>query len=262
VRVFREEQLSPFAIADGLTIWGAAFCGPTRERGFLDAGFSVDRGGVNLALFHGTERSGMPFEVAGKAAHGPFDARQIERSGLSHALVGHLHRPRDEAWFTYPGNPDPLTFGEDGQRGAVIVDVLGDGSIRRERRPVGVSRVHDLALDVSGATSLQDIRDRAAAVLAGKDGVARLTVHGELLPELSLDVRALAEVAHGLEQIVIRTGALSTAYDLAALALEPTVRGRFVRDVTAAADLDTAQRRRVLVTGLRALDGRSDLEVP
>jgi hypothetical protein len=35
-----------------------------------------------------------------------------------------------------------------------------------------------------------------------------------------------------------------------------------VRDVVDAPGLGDAERRRVLVTGLRALDGRDDLEVP
>lgn len=52
-----------------------------------------------------------------------------------------------------------------------------------------------------------------------------------------------------------RLGAVHVDYDIAALAKERTVRGRFVRDVLAAGDLDDERRRRVLLTGLRALDG-------
>ena len=49
--------------------------------------------------------------------------------------------------------------------------------------------------------------------------------------------------------------------DLEALAEDPTVRGQFVRTVTGDPTLDDDVRRRVIVTGLRALDGRSDLGV-
>ena len=43
---------------------------------------------------------------------------------------------------------------------------------------------------------------------------------------------------------------------------EQTIRGQFVRDVLSSDELDQDKRRRVLVTGLRALDGRGDdLEV-
>ena len=40
---------------------------------------------------------------------------------------------------------------------------------------------------------------------------------------------------------------------------EPTVRGQFVRDVLDS-DLADDEKRRVVVTGLRALDGRTDLD--
>jgi hypothetical protein len=68
-------------------------------------------------------------------------------------------------------------------------------------------------------------------------------------------------VAPQLDALVTRLGALGVAYDYDRLAEEQTVRGQFVRDVRSAADIDDEQRHRVLVTGLRALDGRVDLAV-
>jgi hypothetical protein len=92
----------------------------------------------------------------------------------------------------------------------------------------------------------------------------RLTVVGELATEIDLVPADLADAARaaasGLDAVVVRTGVLRCGYDLEAVAREPTVRGRFVRDVQAAG-LDPDRARRVLVTGLRALDGRDDLEV-
>jgi hypothetical protein len=49
-------------------------------------------------------------------------------------------------------------------------------------------------------------------------------------------------------------------YDLARIAQEPTVRGQFVRDVQAGG-LAPEECERVIVTGLRGLDGRCDLEI-
>ena len=115
VHLFEEERLTPVTLADGLTLWGAAHHSPANARGFLD-GFRVDRGGVNLALFHGSEQGGFAFQDPDKVPHAPFRAEQIRAAGLHHALVGHFHKPRDAADHTYPGNPEPL-------------------SLRRDRRP-------------------------------------------------------------------------------------------------------------------------------
>ena len=63
------------------------------------------------------------------------------------------------------------------------------------------------------------------------------------------------------ELVSYRFVSLRSAYAIEQIAQEQTVRGQFVRDVLAAGGLPEDQRRRVLITGLRAFDGRPDLEV-
>lgn len=259
VHIFHETRLEPATLAEGLTLWGAAHRAPANTDGFLEQ-FRVDRGGIHLALFHGSEQGWFTEQEQGKAPHAPFRPEQIELAGLHHALLGHFHRPRDAERYTYPGNPDPLTFGEDGPRGAVVVTVGPNGEIARTRYRVAMTDCHDLRLDISGCASRQDVRDRLAALIDGLHGVARVTLEGELDPRVDLGGSDLANVPSGLEALSIRTGIVQVAYDFAAIAAEPTIRGQFVRDLQAA-DLPAEERRRVLAVGLRALDGRDDLEV-
>lgn len=260
VHVFRSDRLEPVTLAEGLTLWGAAHCAPAHTEGFLDH-FQVDRGGVHLALFHGSEQGGLAEQESGKALHAPFQAEQIEQDGLHHAFLGHYHHPRDAARYTYPGNPAPLTFGERGERGAVVATVAADGRVHRQRQRVAASEAHDLELDLTGCASQQEVRERLAAALQGLSGVARVTLRGELDAAVDLRARDLAEAAPWLDAVAVQVGEVRAGYDLEAIAREPTVRGQFVRDVLAAADLAEDERRRVLATGLRALDGRDDLEV-
>ncbi|MDO8751541.1 MAG: metallophosphoesterase [Dehalococcoidia bacterium] len=259
VHIFYDSRLQPFKLEDGLTLWGAAHLAPASTPGFLD-GFKVDRGGVHLALFHGSERGGFSEQGEGKAPHAPFDAEQVEAAGIHHAFLGHYHRPRDYERLTYPGNPDPLSFGEDGLRGAVVATVAGDGSIQRERVRVAVTEVHDITVDVTGCGSQQDVRSRVHEAIGPLRGVARVTLSGELVPEIDLRSRDMLSLATSLESLTVEIGDLYVAYDLETIKDEATVRGEFVRQVTAA-DLPEDEKRRVLVTGLRALDGREDLEV-
>ena len=264
VHLFTEARLTPLELADGLTLWGAAHRAPANTDGFLDRGFTVNRDGVHVALFHGSERASFAFQETGKQPHAPFDAAQIPAAGLDHAFLGHYHRPSEAEHHTYPGNPDPLTFGEGGVRGAVIADIGADGSVTRAWRVVAVTETHDITVDVTGCASLQEIRERARAGLDGLGGVARLTVSGDLAPDVDLHARTDLTPARlgleGLDALQVRIGRLTTAYDVDTIAREETVRGQFVRDVLDA-DLDEDARRRVLTTGLRALAGRDDLEV-
>lgn len=260
VHLFRSRRLEPVSISEGFTLWGAAHHTPAGTPDFL-TGFHVDRGGIHLALFHGSEQGAFAAEGPDKMPHAPFRAAEIEKSGLHFAMLGHYHSPRDEARFTYPGNPEPLTFGESGNRGAVIVTMAGDGSVTLDRRRVAVTDVADLDVDVTGCISKQEIRARVADVLVNRRGYARVQLSGELGADIDVQALDFDDLTVGLDASpLVRFGAYSVAYNLAEISHEPTVRGQFIQDVQASG-LPVDERQRIIITGLRALDGRTDLKV-
>lgn len=261
VHLFTQPSLQPVSLAEGFTLWGAAHTSPAAADGFLDD-FQVRGEGVHLGLFHGSEQGELVFEGSGKRPHAPFRASQIAAAGLCHALVGHFHTPRDAPDHTYPGNPQPLAFGETGERGAVLVTVTPAGTVTRQRHRVAVSEVHDIEVNLDGVRHSGEIFERTAAALAGRRGMARVTLAGEVGQRVDVSLAGLAEAAPEGLTVVPRLGTITVGYDLEALAAEKTVRGRFVQSVRDDPELSPDQRRRILITGLRALDGRRDeLEV-
>jgi DNA repair exonuclease SbcCD nuclease subunit len=259
VHVFSENRLKGFELQPGLIIWGAAHCAPANTDDFL-SDFHADSTGINLGLFHASEISGLGFQGEGKQPHAPFTSDEIPATGLAHALLGHYHTPIDEKYYTYPGNPEPLTFAETGDRGAVLLEIGDGGSITHERIRVSQTILQQIEVDVSEAGSSQDVLDRVKNVLAGKTGIAQVIVKGEVSPSVSLNPSELQNLAPTLDWAQFRLDGVRPAYDLKTISAEHTVRGQFVRDVQGAT-LDEGERRRVLITGLRALDGRQDLEV-
>ncbi len=196
VHVFRADRLEPVALDDGVTLWGAAHCAPANTRGFLDD-FHVDRAGVHLALFHGSELGWLAAQGRDKVAHMPFQAEQLARAGLHHAFLGHYHSPRDAPTFTYPGNPDPLTFDGEGPRGAVIATIAQDGRVDRLRHAVAVTTAHDRQVDLTGCASQQEVRARVVDAVRGLSGVARVTLGGEIGRDVDLRPQDLDDVAPG-----------------------------------------------------------------
>jgi DNA repair exonuclease SbcCD nuclease subunit len=258
VHVFSSDRLTPVTLADGMTLWGAAHRAPANTDDFF-AGFRLDRGGVHLVVAHASERSVLPWQESGKEPHAPFDAAEIAAAGIQHAFLGHYHLPRDAERHTYPGNPDPLDFGETGERGAVLASIADDGTVTRRRVAVAVSPVHDLTITLDGAAHADEVARAVQAGLAGLRGSVRVTLNGEVAPTLELDLRDLERLGEGLDGLVLRVASLGTSYDLDAIAGEQTVRGQFVSAARAIGDSEL--RRRVTLTGLRALAGRRDLEV-
>jgi DNA repair exonuclease SbcCD nuclease subunit len=260
VHVFTRPAFEPMPLAKGVTLWGAAHAGPASTANFLQ-GFSVQGSGVQLALFHGSVRTGFGAGAAGgEELHVPFDSEDISRAGLHHAFLGHYHQSRAPERYTYPGNPDPLAFGETGVRGAVVAEVAMSGVVKREWKTVSRTLVQDLRLDVSGATSFQEIKGRVERLVGTEPTFTRVTLHGELHPDIDLRERDFS-VPPGLHGLLMRIGDVRPAYDFATIAREATVKGTFVRNVLQSDGLLDTEKRRVLVTGLRALEGRGDLEV-
>lgn len=267
VVVFTQPQLTPVEVGDGVTVWGAAHRAPSGAGDAFDEA-RADGRGVHLALIHASERSGLAWQGDDKHPHAPFDETRVPDAGFAHALCGHYHRPRAGRWHTYPGNPEPLSFGEDGRRGAVVVDVDADGGIHRDWRVVSETVWHDIEVDVTGCETVDDCLSRARQAVAGRSGVVRLTVGGELPPEVPLapdrDLTPTALGAgspEGPQALVVRSGPLHAAIDVEAVAGQETVAGQFVRDVRADASLDEETRQRVLMVGLRALAGRREVDV-
>ena len=78
-----------------------------------------------------------------------------------------------------------------------------------------------------------------------------------------MDVRTgdVASAVTSVDHLHVDLTGLRPAYDIDQIKQEPTVRGQFARDVLGSEELEEGLKRRVLLVGLRALDGRTDLEV-
>jgi DNA repair protein SbcD/Mre11 len=266
VHLFTGTSLEPVPLAGGLTLWGLAHRDPAWSGDPL-AGAEVGSG-VHLALFHGAELGGRP---AGKSLHGPFHAERIAERGFAAALCGHYHRRRVDpvARLLYPGSPEPLTFDEEGGRGPVVVEVTDRGLV--EYQPLTLNRwtAVQADCDLDGAGSSSDAVERARSAgrralagLAPERSMLRLSLRGEVSPDLPLDLPLVeAAVADATGAATVRLRDLtSPAIDVVAAAVDRTARGAFTRAVLAAIDGTDDPGERALLGetlryGLQALGG-------
>jgi DNA repair protein SbcD/Mre11 len=269
VHIFASTSLEPVALADGLTLWGLAHLDPAWRGDPLDHPPVGGDGGVHLALFHGAEMGDRP---DGKSAHGPFDAARIAELGFAAALSGHYHRRRVDPAnrLLYPGSPEPLSFDEDGERGPVVVTVDERGAVAYEPLALNSWWAATATCDLEGARSFGSVLDRAAttarsAAAAGnpEHGMVRLELHGDLAPEVTLDLPSIeihVREAAGLSTVQVRD-LTDPALDLAAAMADPTARGVFTRQVLASLDAAATDPREhailadALRYGLQALGG-------
>lgn len=203
VHVFDHDHLRPVDLAPGLRLWGAAHVRATGTARLLD-GFRAEGDAVHVALLHRSELPVLDGDDDLGPLLDPYGPDRIREAGLAHAFLGHLHTPADGPWHTDPGNPDPLAFGEVGQRGAVVVDVGDDGTVRRQRHVVAVSQVHDVVVDVTGAQRPDDVLDRVLDAVGDLHGTVRVTLEGRATPGLDVRVDDVASWSSEQLEIVVR----------------------------------------------------------
>jgi len=256
VKVFADASWTAVHLAPDITLYG--FGHTPAEPGRPFAGAAFDRSGVRIALVHGSDEERCP---PGKRATAPFTAAEIRASGATLTLTGHYHGGSIHAdaagpVFAYPGSPEPVKFGERGDHGALVVTVRDDASIGIESVPIARTRLLEVAIPID------DAGDESAVIAAceralqafGKNDFVRATLRGAVQPGTRIDRALLTERAGaglGSLDLIDR----SVVADYAAIAHEPNVRGRAVRELLAAADGGDDDARRALGLVVAAFDG-------
>lgn len=271
VHIFREPRLTRVPLADDLDLWGAAHDSPAFFQPLL-ADFHLPDAKPALLLLHGTD---MRLTMGnGKGAFCPFSAADIQRSGFSLALLGHIHRrilyPEPNPLLCYPGSPEPLGFDEAYEHSVLFAE--WDGRAWQ----VTPHQIHQweyrtVELDVGGFTSRDQIAERVRAMFeaerVGKQFALRVKLQGAPHTTLDLDANALrAAVGDAFAEVTFQDHTLPP-FALDALSREPMTRGVFVKMILA--EIENAQRdqnfemqerlERALRFGLLALEGK---EIP
>jgi DNA repair exonuclease SbcCD nuclease subunit len=251
VRIFNEAAWRAYPLAENITLYGFGHTPAEPGRPFPHARF--DRGGVQLALVHGSDEDRCP---PNKRATAPFNAREIGATGATLVLTGHYHggyvvKNDGRPILAYPGSPEPIRFGEGPTHGALFVTVDG-GSVNVEPLETAHTRLIDAACALDGATNEHAALACLEPSLApfGANDYVRLKLTGSVMPGTRLDTDLMAErfgAALGSLEIIDAT----VAHDYAAIAREPTVRGHVAADLLSGGD----ESRAALRYALAAFDG-------
>jgi len=264
VHVFKSAGLSEQRLDDEISVWGISWSGGALEPSFLVPGAAPGNGRTHLLLLHGTA---TPLAtVYDDPTYCPFEPARISEAGFAYCFAGHIHAAKQTAELVYPGSPEPLGWGEMG-RHCLALATIEDGGVQVELRDVNQHRYEERAVDCRGAEHHGEIAERLRAALIdeNRDVVhLRVLLQGEVAADCEIAGEELAEqCGEGYAELIV-VDETRPAYDLDALAQQPTARGYFVRRMRdqLAATSDEAEVQHLelaLIAGLRALDGRGDV---
>ena len=123
---------------------------------------------------------------------------------------------------------------------------------------MAVSEVADVTVSVDEARHANDVQEAVTAGIAALAGCVRVTIEGELAPGVSLDLNELQRLGPHLDGLQVRAGRIGPA-----TTWRPSrPRQRSAGNSCATRwELAVEAQRKVVITGLHALEGRGDLEV-
>lgn len=253
VHIFDSADWRPVRVAEDITVWGVGHGGPAVRDNLLSE-LRVDRSETAIALFHGSEMSAVPER---KAAHCPFEMRDIEESGAAFVLLGHYHGmrrwPADSPRYGYPGSPEPLGFDEEGPHYVFLV-TADPGGVKAEPLQINEVFYRTESIDVAGMQTSDQIRE-AITQLAGdrvsSPEIVRVVLGGEAEPELDLDVAGLLSATADRFRYLDIIDQTQPAFNLEELGEEATTRGAFVRLMRGRIDSVQESERQVLENALR-----------
>jgi DNA repair exonuclease SbcCD nuclease subunit len=196
VTIFASDIVRRICLDDiGVDVYGLGWLSFTERRRLLQ-GFRVERSDrFNIALVHG--------DLTENSIYLPISAKDIENSGVDYFALGHYHAPMvkdmEGTRVVYPGCPEPLDFGDKGERGVYMVTVGNSVSkhpfdITTEFVPLASRMVREEELDLTGVDTGEKIRNAILSV--GSQDIRRrdmwqLLLTGRVDPDLPLELDVL-----------------------------------------------------------------------
>ena len=219
-----------------------------------------DPANLNIVMLHGQVREGRS---ASDPEAIPLSA--LRGIGIDYLALGHLHSfrsfPLDQrGTAAYSGCLEGRGFDECGECGFVLLDAdTSSGRVQSRFIPFAARSLYRVPCDVSGCVSDAEVYERMSAALlaspAQEKDLVRLELTGGLEYSCSPDpalVRAEWEDRYHYFDLVDNTSPVVRSEDFLC---DATLKGEFVRIVSAADDLEDKERAAILRCGLRALSG-------
>lgn len=191
------------------------------------------------------------------------DARE---RGIDYIALGHYHsysvtRVDNRATAVYSGTPEGRGFDEVGDCGFVLVDT-DDYAITHRFCPFARRRMQIVEVDVSEAARVIDVEDLVEAALSkiAPSDLVRAVLVGERDPELTCDTDVIASRYADRFYYFEMRDETRMRIDPEAYKYDKSLKGEFIRLVSARADLSPSMKDKVIRCGLSAMIGE-ELEV-
>lgn len=222
----------------------------------------LDPSCINIVMLHGQVREGY---TAPDPESVPLSA--LRGCGIDYLALGHLHHYRsfaldERGTAAYCGTLEGRGFDECGNCGFILLEIdEAQSHITPRFIPFASRRIYSVECPVTGCASDTEVYERISRVLSASPAsdadLVRLALTGELEYGCSPDPALIQREWEGRYHYFEYRNYARPVVHSEDFLCDATLKGEFVRAVSAADGLDDAERTMILRCGLRALSGES-----
>ncbi len=228
------------------------------REGMFD-GLSLSPERTNIVVLHGElrDRCSAPETVGIKDAVG----RNIDYLALGHYHSYYTAAIDDRGAAVYCGTPEGRGFDEVGEKGYVALSAAG-GRVIHSFRSFAKRRLHIIPVELDGAVRTVEIIDRATVALKAipSTDIVRLELSGRYYPSLWKDTDGLISEFGGRFYYFEVKDSSRIAINPEDYKHDMSLKGEFIRTVSADDSLDEETKERVIACGINALMGEELFE--
>ncbi len=236
------------------TIGNVTFAGRSEIREGMFESLSLDKDNKNIVILHGElrDRSAAPETVGIKDAAG----RNIDYLALGHYHSYSAEAIDDRGAAVYCGTPEGRGFDEVGDKGYVILST-DSGKLMYSFRSFAARKLHIVPVELDGAVRTVEIGERAERALAGipYSDIVRLELCGRYHPSLFKDTDGLQRQFDGRYYYFEIKDSSRIAINPEDYKHDMSLKGEFIRTVSADSSLDEATKEKIIACGINALMG-------
>ena len=215
---------------------------------------SLPNEGRSIVVLHGElrERCSAPETVG---------LNDAANRGIDYLALGHYHSysatPISGGGVAvYCGTPEGRGFDEAGEKGYVLIEADQRG-ISHSFHPFAKRQLHIVKIFITGASSSAEICQRAKAALQGikSTDIVRLELCGRYCPELWKDTESIYSELSGKYYYFEIKDSSKMAINPEDYRYDKSLKGEFIRTVSADAELSEDMKEKIIRCGINALMG-------
>lgn len=216
------------------------------------AQLKLDKDQTNIVMLHG--------QVSTQPGEEMIALPRLRGKGIRYLALGHIHSYQKEQLdadgeYCYCGCLEGRGFDECGRKGFVLLNVQ-QGKVSSEFVPFASRTLYDLSVDITGLTTVSQIRQamEAAAEGVGANSLVKFTLTGAYTLETQKDLHFLRKSVEPLFWFVKIKDESRFQIEKETYEHDASLKGEFIRLVMAS-DKSEEEKARIICCGIQALSG-------